>query len=78
MRVGDALPDAPQYPGRIDDHEIAEAPWSILGGINHHAILGCQPIVLNVVPPSFDILNKKMHHEIIGVFLHIEVLQEEA
>ena len=78
MRIGDGLPDAPQYPGWIDDHEIAEAPWPILRRINHHAILGCQPIVLDVAPPSFDILNKKMHNEIIGMFLHVEVLQQEA
>jgi hypothetical protein len=48
--VFDGLPDAPQYPGRIDDHEVADAPWPILGGINLHAIIGRQPIVLNVAP----------------------------
>jgi hypothetical protein len=49
-----------------------------LRGVNLHAILGRQPIVLNVAPPGFDVLDKKMHHEVIGVFLHVEVLQEEA
>src|SRR4051794_7563010 len=78
MRCLDALPDAPQYPGRIDDHEISQAPWPIRRGIDHHAVLGRQPIVLNVAPPRLDVLDKKMHHEIIGVFLHIEVLQQEA
>ena len=78
MRVGDGLPDAPQYPGRIDDHEVADTPWPILRAINPQVILGCQPDVLNVAPPGFDVLDKKMHHEGIGVFLHVELLQEEA
>jgi len=78
MRVGNVLPDAPQYSRWIDDREIADAPWPIGRGFNHHAILGRKAIVLNVAPPGFDVLDKKMHHEIIGVFLHVKVLQEEA
>jgi len=31
-----------------------------------------------VVPPGFDVLDKKMHHEVVGVFLHVEILQQEA
>jgi hypothetical protein len=78
MRIGDSLPDAPQYSGRIDDDEIADAPWPILGWINLHAVLGRQPNVLNVPPPGFNVLDEKMHHKVIGVFSHVEVLQEKA
>ena len=78
MRVGDVLSDAPQYAGRIDDHKIAEAPWPILGRFNFDAILGRQPCVRNMAKPSFYILDEKVHHEVISVFLHVEVLQEKA
>jgi hypothetical protein len=33
---------------------------------------------LNVAPPSVDVLDQQMHHEVVGVFLVVEFLQEEA
>ena len=33
---------------------------------------GRQPIVLNMVPPGFDLLRKKMHHGVVSMFLHVK------
>jgi hypothetical protein len=31
-----------------------------------------------MVPLGFDVLDKKMHHEVVSMFLHVKILQEEA
>jgi len=74
----DVLANPPQYSSRINDHEIAQPPRSVCGRLHSHAILGGQSLSLNVAPPSFDVLDEQMHHEIAGVLLFVEVLQEKV
>ena len=34
------------------------------------------PEALDVPPPFVGVLDHEMHHEVLGVLLHVEVLQE--
>jgi hypothetical protein len=72
------LPEAPENASRINDGEIADIPRSVRRRLRPHAIFVNQSLSLNLAPPSLDVLNKQMHHEVFGVLLVVESLQEET
>src|SRR5579864_5399398 len=46
-------------------------------GGHHPRVLRCQPGALDLLPPSVCILDHEMHHEMAGVSLRTELLQQE-
>src|SRR4030095_12157071 len=76
--LGDVLCDTPQHAGRIDDHEVAHAPWPVGRRLGHDAIRRDHVWSLDMAPPRIEILHQKMHHEIAGVLLDVEILQQET
>ena len=54
---------------RVGDHEVAETRWIVRRCLRHHAIPAGQALRRNVAPPGIYVLDKQMHHEIVGVSL---------
>src|SRR5579863_829440 len=69
--------DAPQDPGGVDKDEVAQSPRPVFRRFGLDAVPRGNSLSLDVSPPGVHVLDQEMHHEVVGVLLDVEVLQQE-
>ena len=72
------LPYAPHDAIGIANNEIADAPGPVHWGFRLDVVVVLQILILNMLPPRFDIHHEQVHQEVADKIFVAEVLQQEA